>query len=151
MTTGRAFRLTSARKCSSRSCGWTTRATRTRAAPDWDLPSPAISRARMAAISRSQTARSGACARLYGFRSKRRQPAATRRALLATEIAGNQRLQLFRVLDVHLEAAGHHDVAGLLIRFAGPEPLRLDLGRGIERLAGGPLVAMRGGRDRVGG
>ena len=51
-----------ARKCSSRSCGSTTRATRTKAAPDWGLPSRSISHARTAATSRSATARLAACA-----------------------------------------------------------------------------------------
>jgi hypothetical protein len=30
-----------------------------------------------------------------------------------------QALEFFGILDVELEAAGHHDVAGLLIGFAG--------------------------------
>src|SRR5215212_5880745 len=66
-----AFRPTCVRKCSSRSCGWMMPATRTRAAPDWDLRSPATSRARMAATSRSATARWAAFAPACGYRSNR--------------------------------------------------------------------------------
>ena len=52
-----------ARKCSSRSCGSTMRAIRTKAAPASDLRSRATSRARMAATSCWAIARSAACAR----------------------------------------------------------------------------------------
>ena len=41
-----------------------------------------------------------------------------------TELLGRllryQGFQLFHVLDVHLDATGHHDVAGLLVGLAGP-------------------------------
>ena len=48
-------------------------------------------------------------------------------------VAGQQGLELVHVLDVQLEAAaGHHDVARLLIRFAGPQPFCLDLGHSIR-------------------
>src|SRR5215208_1180161 len=65
--TGPAFQPTCARKCSSRSCGWMMPAIRTRAAPDWDLRSPAISRAPMAATSRLATVRWAAFAPACGY------------------------------------------------------------------------------------
>src|ERR1700727_1895670 len=136
-----ALRSTCARKCSSRSCGSMTPATRTRAARDWDLRSLVTSPARMAATLRSATVRWVACARQCEFRYER--------LLLATREHGPE---LVHVLDVELEAtAGHHDVTRLLIRFAGPQPFRLDLGHGIARCSLVAEVAMRGGRDRVGG
>ena len=67
-TTARASRPTSARRCSSPSCGSTRRATRTRAAPASASPSPATSPARMAATSACTTARSAACAPRCGCR-----------------------------------------------------------------------------------
>src|SRR5580692_10841943 len=115
-------------------------ATRMRAERDWDLRSPATSPARMAGISRLATARWAACARRCGFRCER--------LLLA---AGQQRLQLVDVLDVQLEAAArHHDIAGLLIRFAGSQPFRLDLGHSVARHSLAAKIAMRDGRDRIG-
>ena len=69
-TTGRAFRRRCARMSSSRSCGSTMRATRTKAVQVSGLPSPAISRARMAATSRWAIRRSADCARLSASRSK---------------------------------------------------------------------------------
>src|SRR6516164_1514266 len=69
----------------------------------------------------------------------------------AAALLRQQALQPVHVLDVDLEAAGHHDVAGLLVRLAGAEPLRFDLGRGVERLAGRALVAVGGDQDGVGG
>src|SRR5580700_8647075 len=116
-------------------------ATRTRAAPDWDLRSPATSPARMAGTLRSATVRWVACARRCEFRYER--------LLLA---AGQQGLEFVHVLDVELEAAArHHDVAGLLIRFAGPQPFPLDLGHGVARRALVAEVAVRSGRDGIGG
>jgi two-component system osmolarity sensor histidine kinase EnvZ len=56
-TMARAFRLNYAKRCSSRSCGSTTPAIRTRAARVWVWPLRATSRVRMAAISCSATAR----------------------------------------------------------------------------------------------
>src|SRR5271154_7488494 len=51
----------------------------------------------------------------------------TEKALVLFEYPfGNQALQLVHVVDVHLHAAGHHNVAGLLIGFAGAQPLGLD-------------------------
>src|SRR5579863_4307204 len=140
MTTARAFRSICAKKCSSRSCGSTTPVTRTRAGRDWASPSPATSPARMAATLRSATARWAACARRCEFRCKR--------LLLA---AGQQGLELVHVLDVQLEAAaGHDDVARLLIRLTGSQPFRLDLGHGVARRSLAAKVAMRGGRDGIG-
>src|ERR1700760_367099 len=140
MTTARAFRSRCARKCSSRSSGSTTPATRMKAAPGSALRSRATSPAPMAATSRLATARWAACARQCEFRSKE--------LLLG---AGQQVLQLGGVLDVQLEAAaGHDDVAGLLVRLAGPQPFRLDLGHGIARRAFVAEVAVRSGRDRIG-
>src|SRR5580658_2106170 len=63
MTTGRASRPICATTYSSRSCALTTRAIRTKAAPDWGLQSRATSRARTAATSRSAIHRSAVCAR----------------------------------------------------------------------------------------
>ena len=77
---GRAFRPTCARTCSSRSCGSTTRATRTRAGLGWGLPSPATSPARTAATSRSMRARSGACGRGCGCRCRPRGGAGASRS-----------------------------------------------------------------------
>src|SRR3954452_14808478 len=57
--------------------------------------------------------------------------------------------QLFHVLDVHLHAARHHDVAGLLVGLAGAEPLRLDRGRGIPRRTGSSALAVRGRLDGI--
>src|SRR5258708_35505016 len=45
---------------------------------------------------------------------------------LLRHLVGYQTLELFHVLDVQLEPAGPHDVAGLLITFAGAQPLCLD-------------------------
>src|SRR5262249_21343029 len=45
-----------------------------------------------------------------------------------------QALQLLGILDVELETAGHHDVAGLLVGLAGADPFGFDGGRGVERL-----------------
>src|ERR1700733_13256089 len=141
MTTAPAFRRICAKKCSSHSCGSTTPLTRTRAGRDWVSPSPEISPARMAATLRSATARWAACARRCEFRCER--------LLLATRQQG---LELVHVLDVELEAAARHDdVARLLIRFAGPQPFRLDLGHRVARCALVAEVAVRGGRHGVGG
>src|SRR3984957_1622172 len=137
----RAFRSTCARKCSSRSSGSTTPAIRTKAGRDWASPSPVTSPARMAATSRSATVRWAACARRCEFRCER--------LLLA---ARQQGLELVHVLDVELEAAARHDdVARLLIRFAGPQPFRLDLGHGVARRSLAAEVAMLSSRDRIGG
>src|ERR1700674_4584896 len=106
MMTGRAFRSACARRCSSRSLGSMTPATRMKAAPDWALQSPATSPARMAGTLRLATAQWAVCGRPCEFRYER--------LLLA---AGQQRLELVHVLDVELEAtARHHDVTRLLIR-----------------------------------
>jgi len=60
-------------------------------------------------------------------------------------------LERFHVLDVHLHAAGHYDIAGLLIGLAGAKPLCLDRGRGIARFAGGTALTVRGGLHGIGG
>jgi hypothetical protein len=54
-------------------------------------------------------------------------------------------------LDVELEAAGHHDIAGLLIGFAGPQPLRLDRRRRVARHRGRTVLGVHRGFDGVGG
>ena len=82
-----------ARRCSSRSCGSTTRATRTRAAPAWGLRSPATSRARTAATSRSATARSAACARRCGCRLQRLRLSRRRGLVAGSRRGGRARRQ----------------------------------------------------------
>jgi len=62
------------RMCSNRSCGWMTRATRTRAEPGLGSRSPATSRAHMVGTSRSAKVRSGGCARRCGCLCSRPTP-----------------------------------------------------------------------------
>src|SRR5215471_17877671 len=106
------------------------RATRTRAAPGWGWPSPVTLPARMAAISRSATVRWVACA----------PPCACRCSLKRGKEGGftcslrRERLQLFRVLEVELEAAGHDDIAGLLAELAVGEPFPLDPGGQVAQI-----------------
>src|SRR5215471_3032642 len=119
-------------------------ATRTKAARAWGLRSPATSRVRTAATSPSATARWAACAR--PCRSLCEAPCAR---LLVVAAAGQQLLQLFSVLDVNLEAAGHHDVARLLVRLAAAQPFRLDPGGGVADRRR-TLVQVRGRDDSVG-
>src|SRR5262249_9114511 len=90
-TTGRVFRRRCARMCSSPSCGSTMRATRTKAAPDLGLPSPATSRAPTAATLRLATRRSGACARPVGFLSREASP------LLALHIRRGARQDFYQM------------------------------------------------------
>src|SRR5277367_5188040 len=152
MTTVRAFRPTCARKCSSRSFGSTTPATRTRVVPGLALRSPATSPARMAGTSRLATVRWAACAARCGFRCDI-QGAWCRPVPLACakrRLLRQQALEFFRVLDVELEAAGHHNIAGLLVGLAGPQPFRLDRGDDILRQAGDRAIAMCGGLDGIG-
>src|SRR5438445_11585961 len=117
MTTVPAFRLGCARRCSSRSCGSTTRATRMKAERDLGSRLPAISPARMVARSRSATARWAACVPQCGSLSSIYRTV-TVAAAAPSLLLRDQTLQLFGVLDVELEAARHHDIAGLLIGFA---------------------------------
>src|SRR3954470_14000353 len=59
-------------------------------------------------------------------------------------------LQLFHVLDVHGPAAGHDDVAGLLVGLAGAEPFGFDGRRRITRHAAGAALAVRGRLHGIG-
>lgn len=62
-----------------------------------------------------------------------------------------QRLQLVDVTHVHLEAAGHHDVAGLLVGLAGAQPFGFERhGSVAPRGAGRAALRVRGGLHGIG-
>src|ERR1700704_3658756 len=63
-------------------------------------------------------------------------PASGRGKNSAVPLLRREAFEHFRILDVELEPAGHHDVAGFRAGFTSPQPLRLDRGRGVTRQRG---------------
>src|SRR5207302_941459 len=146
MTTDRAFPPTCARKCSSRSSGWMAPATRTRAALASDLRSPATSRARMAAISCSATARWAACARRCGSRCEFfLAPLNMRRGLdgiAGIEIADDFRVRCHRYAGHGANRIGNETVRRLLDILLGANLLGHRRDRVAHVLVGGLVGTM---------